>query len=337
MLSVDLPADGRRPGPMQQELLAVFAVQAGIAIDNARLTEELYASEEAFRLAFEGTGTGMSMVSLDDADPGRFRRVNDAMCTITGYTADELTARTVSDITHPDDRESDQVALAKGISGEQDVYRTEKRYIRADGSLVWVSITASVIRTSGGRMLYGITQVEDISARKVSEAELVHRAAHDPLTGLSNRLTLTNRLADAIDGARAGGEPGAVIFCDLDGFKTVNDLHGHGVGDKVLQVVAARLAEQVRPGDLVARLGGDEFVVVAERVSAEDVERLAKRLEEAVAAPIAVGAVTCMLTVSIGTARLTGTAEVSDLMRTADIAMFAAKGSRRAPSESGAA
>lgn len=331
MLSVDLPADGRRPGPLQRELLEMFAAQAGIAIDNARLTEQLHASEEGFRLAFDGAGTGMSMVSLDPADPGRYLRVNDALCGITGYTAEDLIQRTAADITHPDDLESDQAALAQAVvCGGQDVYRTEKRYIRADGSLIWVSITTSAIRTSSGRVLYGIMQVEDISARKAGEAELVHRAAHDPLTGLPNRSTLTDRLAVAVDRARASGEAGAVLFCDLDGFKAVNDTHGHDVGDQVLQVISARLAEQVRPGDLVARLGGDEFVVVAEQVSDAETEGLARRLEDAVAAPITVDAVTVTLTVSVGTARLNGTAEVSDLLRTADVAMFTAKGARRA-------
>ena len=330
MLSVDLPKDGRRPAPLQRELLEMFAVQAGIAIDNARLTEQLHASEEGFRLAFEGAGTGMSMISLDPGDPGRYLRVNDRLCAITGYTAEELLQRTVNEITHPDDLETDKVAMAEAISSAQDAYRAEKRYLRADGSQVWVSVTASAIRTSGGRLLYGISQVEDITARKAGEAELVHRAGHDPLTGLSNRSTLAARLGEAVGRASASGQAGAVLFCDLDGFKAVNDTHGHDVGDQVLQVVAARLAEQVRPGDLVARLGGDEFVVVAEQVSDAETAGLAERLEDAIAASITVDAVTLGLTVSVGTARLTGGAVVSDLLRAADVAMFAAKGARRA-------
>ena len=330
MLSVDLPADGRRPGPLQREMLEMFAVQAGIAIDNARLTEELHASEEGFRLAFDGAGTGMSMVSLDPADAGRYLRVNDALCAITGYTAEEMIRRTVADITHPDDLESDQAALGLGLGGGLDVNRTEKRYVRADGSQVWVSLTTSAICTSTGRVLYGITQVEDISVRKAAEEELAHRAAHDPLTGLPNRTLLTDRLAGAVDRARAGGETGAVLFCDLDRFKAVNDTYGHDVGDQVLRVVAARLDEQVRPGDLVARLGGDEFVVVAEQVSDAEAHGLARRLEDAVAAPITVDAVTVTLTVSVGTARLTGAGEVSGLLRAADVAMFTAKGARHA-------
>ena len=90
MLSVDLPHDGRRPGLLQRELLEMFATQAGIAVDNARLSERLRASEASFRLAFDGAATAMTMTSLDPRDAGRFLRVNDAMCALTGYTASEL-------------------------------------------------------------------------------------------------------------------------------------------------------------------------------------------------------------------------------------------------------
>jgi len=330
MLSVDLPEDGRRPAALQRELLEMFAVQAGIAIDNARLTEQLHASEEGFRLAFDGAGTGMSMISLDPADRGRYLRVNDRLCAITGFTGEELLQRTVADITHPEDLETDRVARAGAVGGTDDAYPAEKRYVRADGTHVWVSVTDSVIRTSTGRVIYGISQVEDITVRKAGEAELLRRAGNDPLTGLPNRSTLSARLTEAVERASATGEAGAVLFCDLDGFKAVNDRHGHDVGDQVLQIVAARLAENVRPGDLVARLGGDEFVVVAEQLSDGEAAGLARRLEEAVAATITVDATVLGLTVSVGTARLTGAAGMSDVLRTADVAMFAVKGTRHA-------
>jgi diguanylate cyclase (GGDEF)-like protein/PAS domain S-box-containing protein len=326
MLSVDLPDDGRRPGPLQRELLAMFATQAGIAIDNARLTEQLHASEESFRLAFEGAGIGMTMVSLDPTDLGRFLRVNDAMCAITGYSADQLTARTSADITHPDDRALDAAAFTRALAeGHAPVYRAQKRYVRPDGSLVWVSITMSVVRLASGDLLYGITQVEDITARRAAEAELRHRAAHDPLTGLANRATLTDRLAHATAGFDVRAGTGAVLFCDLDGFKSVNDTYGHDVGDTVLRVVAARLTEQVRPCDtVVARLGGDEFVVLAADLTLSDAEGLAARIERCVAGPIAVGGVTVTITVSIGITPLTHRSP-AQLLRDADTAMYRAK------------
>jgi diguanylate cyclase (GGDEF)-like protein/PAS domain S-box-containing protein len=327
MLSVDLPHDGRRPGPLQQELLSMFATQAGIAIDNARLTEQLNVSEQSFRLAFEGAGIGMTMISLDAADPGRFLRVNEAMCRITGYSAEELTSRTYVDITHPEDRGQDGTAMTNALTGgEFDVYRAEKRYVRRDGSLVWVAITTTVVRTSSGDLLHGITQVEDITARHAAEQELRHRAAHDPLTGLANRATLMTRLREAVT-AEHGAErgTGSLLFCDLDDFKSVNDSFGHDVGDEVLRVVAQRLADQVRARDTtVARLGGDEFVVLAVGLDVEDAERLADKIQQAIARPISVGPLTILSTVSIGLTALHGRDAVR-LLKDADGAMYRAK------------
>jgi diguanylate cyclase (GGDEF)-like protein/PAS domain S-box-containing protein len=331
MLSVDLPHDGRRPGPLQQELLSMFATQAGIAIDNARLTEQLNVSEQSFRLAFEGAGIGMTMISLDPADPGRFLRVNEAMCRITGYSAQELTSRTYADITHPEDRGPDGAAFAEALTGgELEVYRAEKRYVRRDGSLVWVAITTTVVRNGSGDLLHGITQVEDITARHAAEQELRHRAAHDPLTGLANRATLMTRLHEAVTtddaGATAGaGAAGTLLFCDLDGFKSVNDSFGHDVGDEVLRVVAQRLTDQVRARDTtVARLGGDEFVVLAIGLNVEDAERIADQIRQAIAEPIPVGPLTILSTVSIGLTPLRGRDAVR-LVKDADGAMYRAK------------
>ena len=194
MLSVDLPQGGRRPSGLQRELLEMFATQAGIAVDNARLAERLRASEESFRLAFDGAAVAMTMTSLDPRDPGRFLRVNRAMCELVGYSAQELTAMTFADITHPDDLPVSLAALDAAVTGAALADREEKRYVRRDGSAVWVAITSSVIRLESGENLHAITQVEDITTRRAAEAELSRRANQDPLTGLLNRTGLHERL-----------------------------------------------------------------------------------------------------------------------------------------------
>jgi len=337
MLSVDVPVDGRRPGPAQRELLEMFAAQAGIAIDNARLTEQLRleqdrlrASEQSFRLAFDGAGVGMTMIGLLEPDQGRFLRVNPAMCRITGYTAAELTGRRFIDITHPDDAAASVAAMERALAGESTVYRTEKRYVRADGSAVWVWINTSVVRDTGGEPLYAISQVEDISARKAAVQELTHRAFHDPLTGLPNRLLLRDRLSTAVERIRRTGRQGSVLFCDLDGFKRVNDELGHQAGDEVLVKVARRLAEVVRAGDTVARLGGDEFVVLAEDVTPREVSALAERIRTAVAEPMSHGGHEVVVTVSIGIAEITEAVTGPDqLLGQADAAMYQVKISGR--------
>jgi diguanylate cyclase (GGDEF)-like protein/PAS domain S-box-containing protein len=327
ILSVDMPDDGRLPGEMQRELLEMYATQAGIAIDNARLAERLKASEESFRLAFENAPVGMSIVDLSPGTEGGFLRVNEAMCRTLGYSRRELQDRTVRDITHPADADADADAMRQAMAGELDRYQVEKRYVRADGQPLWVSLRTSVVRDSTGAALFGISQFEDISDRRAEQQELTRRARLDPLTGLLNRFSLEDRVDEAITAARSTSRPGAVLFCDLDSFKPVNDTHGHAVGDQVLAIVARRLEAQVRSRDTVARFGGDEFVVVADDLAEPELGMLIGRLQETVAAPIDVAGAEVALSVTVGTATVTGerdqTAET--LVAAADVDMYLRK------------
>jgi diguanylate cyclase (GGDEF)-like protein/PAS domain S-box-containing protein len=333
VLSVDLPQDLRKPGTVHRELLEMYAVQAAIAIDNARLTEalrteqqRLQASEHAFRLAFESAPVGMSVIDMRD-EPGRFLRVNAAMCRMLGYTRDELLTKSFADITHPDSREADTAALLRAMAGNQDIYRTENRYLRADGSRVWVSLNTSVVRDGDGAALYGITQFEDIGDRRRAHQELTRRARLDPLTGLLNRSALLERVDEAIAAAGQTGQAGALLFCDLDGFKPVNDTHGHAVGDQVLAVVARRLESQVRAGDTAARFGGDEFVVVADGLGGAELADLVDRLRTAVAAPIDIDGAVVTVTMTVGQVAIdpARTDSPAALLQSADAAMYRLK------------
>ena len=327
VLSVDLPDDGRRPGDLQRELLEMYATQAGIAIDNARLAERLKASEESFRLAFENAPIGMMIVDLSPGRVGRFLRVNEAMCHTLGYSRRQLLERGVDDITHPDHRDADldvlRSAVEKGVAG----YQIEKRYLRADGSPLWVSLRSSVVRDSNGHALYGISQFEDISDRRAEHQELTRRAQVDPLTGLHNRASLIERVEAAMADARCTGHPGALMFCDLDAFKPVNDRHGHQVGDQVLAIMARRLEAHVRKGDTTSRFGGDEFVIVADDLSGERLCELVQRLRDAVAATIDVAGLTVDLTITVGTVPITGSKNetAEGLISAADADMYRRK------------
>ena len=322
MLSVDLPHDRRRPGVVQREMLEMFAAQAGIAIDNARLTERLRTSEEAFRLAFEGAGIAMAVLSVAGPHRGRYVRVNSALCRLVGRSEEELVGLRFVDITHVDDRAAGLAAMEAASAGGPTVYHAEKRYVRADGSLVWVAVTTSVVYDADGAAHQAIVQVEDIGARRAVREDLAHRVGHDDLTGLANRRTLHRRLAAAVQAVGVSGRPGAVLFCDLDGFKAVNDTYGHAAGDRVLIVVAQRLAGASRRGNTVARLGGDEFVVLAHDTTAARARQLAERLRRAVAAPIVVDQVLVHLSVSIGIASLTDHADPDTILRQADTSMY---------------
>ena len=333
ILSVDLPTDGRRPGPLQQELLEMFAVQAALAIDNARLTEALHteqgrlrASEAAFRLAFEAAPVGMAVVGMRD-EPGRFLRVNNAMCQLLGYSRDELLVTTFAAITHPEHLDDDLAALQQTIDGKRQSYRTEKRYLHSGGEPVWVSVNTSVIRDDDGAALFAITQIEDIGDRRKAHLELARRARVDPLTGLLNRSSLLERVDTAILAAQQTGRPGALLFCDLDGFKPVNDTHGHAVGDRLLAVIARRLESQVRGDDTAARFGGDEFVIVANGLGDGDLDDLEQRLRAAVATPVDINGTIISVTMTIGHVSIDpiGADSPASLLESADAAMYRLK------------
>ena len=160
-------------------------------------------------------------------------------------------------------------------------------------------------------------------ARLRSEERMRHDAVHDPLTGLANRTLLRDRLEHAC--ARSLREEGhtAVLFVDIDAFKQVNDVHGHGIGDAVLVEVATRLQTVVRPADTVARFGGDEFVVVCDQVDPPVAVALAERLREVVAQPLAIAGVEHRVSVSIGVA--VERADPDRLLADADAAVYEAK------------
>ncbi len=331
VLSVDLPTDRRRPGRWQRELLEMFAAQAAIAIDNARLRAEalhavaqleqeqraLRASEESFRQAFENAPSGMAITSLQRQDRGRLLRVNEALCRILGYSQDALRWLGLPAVTHPDDR----VLLAEH---ENSPRRTELRLVRSDGSSIWASLRASTVFDEDGTPHFLLTHVEDIEDRRRREQRLVHQARHDALTGLPNGAELRARLEAHL----RMGDRLAVLFCDLDDFKGINDIYGHHVGDAVLVEVANRLAKAGREVDTVARIGGDEFVVLASGMDRGEAEDLAQRLSLALSLPVFYEGHDLPVAASFGVSWADTGATAEQLLRIADAQMYAQKRAR---------
>ena len=174
----------------------------------------------------------------------------------------------------------------------------------------------------------------DVTERKALEAEIVHRAFHDPLTDLANRALFFDRLEHAIDRERRNGGSVAVLMIDLDDFKPINDTYGHGVGDTVLVAMAARLRAAVRDGDTPARLGGDEFAVLVEGDAAgSDLEAFAARLHAALREPLEIDGRVLPVSVSIGAAAALPGEAHEHLMRRADDALYAVKFSGKDPVE----
>lgn len=159
----------------------------------------------------------------------------------------------------------------------------------------------------------------------VAEMENRHRAFHDDLTGLCNRAFLVSQLTERL--ARAKGEGVAAFYLDLDGFKAVNDSHGHATGDRLLQLVADRINAAVRPGDITARLGGDEFCVVADRLDRDEALALGQRISDRITRVYDINGKACPIGVSIGIALAPAHGRTAGaLLAAADSALYVAKG-----------
>ena len=170
----------------------------------------------------------------------------------------------------------------------------------------------------------------ELAGTQAGERQARHLAAHDALTSLPNRSRFCERLAQALGPQRPAHGRVAVLYIDLDGFKPINDEHGHAVGDEVLRIVAMRMTRAVRADDMVSRLGGDEFAcLVTDRLDRAQLTRLAGKLFDAIAAPLTLGELRMAVSPSIGIAVCPEDGDAAaDLLRLADAAMYCAKRTR---------
>jgi diguanylate cyclase (GGDEF)-like protein/PAS domain S-box-containing protein len=243
---------------------------------------------------------------------------------IFGYAAAQMLGHSIRRLL-PADREEEAAEILRRVIAGERVGPFETRRLRSDGSAVDVSLSNSPIRAEDGRII-GISKIaRDIGERLEAERRIAHEAAHDSLTGLSNRRALREALAEAVRRAHAHHAAFAVLYVDLDGFKDVNDTLGHEAGDQLLVEAARRFREVLRPGDVVARIGGDEFVVLADRVrSADEAVELGTRLTAVLRMPVQ-GSVRTV-SGSIGVAMYPSHGHTpDDLLRHADRGLYAAK------------
>jgi diguanylate cyclase (GGDEF)-like protein/PAS domain S-box-containing protein len=322
---------------------AAFVAAAGLAsIVSWRLNESVRASkdraleaarasEERFRSSFEDAMIGMIVSSPD----GGLERVNPAFCQMLGRSAEELHRLSWPDLTHSDDLEASTAMLRRMLAGGEDRGHAEKRYLHADGHVVWVSMSTRLVHDDRGRPLHFITQIQDISAQKDAADALEFQALHDPLTGLPNRTLFSDRLEQALARGRRSASRMAVVFIDVDRFKVVNDSLGHESGDWLLQQIGARLAQAVRATDSVARFGGDEFVILFDGVADEHMAmKLTDRVRRELIRPFSLeGEDDFFATVSLGVALSSTTSGAAELVRDADAAMYRAKATGGARSE----
>jgi diguanylate cyclase (GGDEF)-like protein/PAS domain S-box-containing protein len=310
------------PGAAGEPLLLVTGVD--ITAERSAVLS-LADAERRMRLTARHAPIGMAVVSTE----GELVEVNDALCRLLGYERQELVGMTFQELTHPDDLALDLAHVAALLAGTRDTYRMEKRYITRDGHLLWSRLSVAIARDDSGRPQHFISMIEDASVEREATTVLAHRATHDQLTGLPNRTLLLERTDQALARAEWRGNLVALLFCDLDQFKLVNDSRGHLVGDAVLVEAARRISACIRDTDVAARLGGDEFVVLCEDLgSRAEAETVAQRLIDALIEPMA-GAGGLTMTVSIGVAFAPSGASSADLLRNADAAMYLAKSSGR--------
>ncbi len=291
--------------------------------------QELAASEERFRSAFNYAAIGMALVAPD----GKWLQVNSALCKILGYSENELLSTNFQILTHPDDLESVSRHIAQLFIDQVSINPIEKRYIHKLGHTVWASLSASLVRDSKTNSSRFIFQIQDITDRKRAEEKLAHDAFHDALTNLPNRALFIDHLKMAM--ARSERHKGyryAVLFLDFDRFKVVNDSLGHLIGDKLLVAIARRLESSLRPADTIARLGGDEFIILLEDLKgAGEAIAFAERLQKSLTFPFKIDEHEIYISLSTGIAL--GNSDYQkpeEILRDADTAMYHAKSSGKA-------
>ncbi|WP_018141936.1 diguanylate cyclase domain-containing protein [Thioalkalivibrio sp. ALJ7] len=227
---------------------------------------------------------------------------------------------------HPDDRTRVRRATNEALDREN-FYRVDHRVVRGDGGVRHVRVEGEIDRAPDGRPVQVLGMVRDITRDKDSEERLWHQAHHDSLTGLPNRSLLQEHIQQALRRAQRAGTGVALMVCDLDGFKPINDRLGHDVGDVVLVTVAHRLREGMRGSDIVARVGGDEFVLLLENVRDPDaVAGIGLKLIERFEEPVEVNRESLRVGLSLGGALFPQDGgDVDTLLQRADRAMYAAK------------
>lgn len=298
-------------------------------VTRKRLAEQLAAEHQRTAAMLECIGD--AVIGIDAR--GRLRSLNPAAVAMTGWTLEEsrgrdwagwLVRRGVAD-DEPTPPDPVALCLAQRTRPEP----TSCRLVRRDASWRVVREIVLPMPAPDGQGFDGVVlTLQDMTAAHDLARTLAHRAHHDALTGLPNRLLLQDRLQQALRLARRQHQPLALMFMDLDHFKQINDRHGHDAGDELLKAVAQRVRSAVRASDTVCRLGGDEFVVLLPQIEAAlDAERVARHILSEVSRPYRLGALPELhVSFSIGIAVFPEDGEdEATLMRRADTAMYQAK------------
>jgi diguanylate cyclase (GGDEF)-like protein/PAS domain S-box-containing protein len=291
--------------------------------------QALRESESQLRLAMDAAQMGMWYW---ESATDRFT-YSEGLNALWGRSTDapQETYQKLQEQLHKEDRELFDATMRHAIKQGSD-FSVDYRVVWPDGSEHWIANRGQVHRGEDGRALRVIGVAMDITDRKIAEQRIAHMAHHDALTGLPNRVLLRDRIQQAIAQAHRNGSQLAVLFLDLDRFKTINDSLGHQLGDRLLQSVASRILVCVREGDTVSRVGGDEFVIVIPELgSASDASAVGSKILEVLSSAFHLHGNDLHVAASIGISLYPADgSDAETLMRNADTAMYHAKDSGRA-------
>jgi diguanylate cyclase (GGDEF)-like protein/PAS domain S-box-containing protein len=303
--------------------LEILAHQVALAVERIMLREEVnrQGNEAYFRTLVQNTSDVIVIVD----DDGKVRYATPSATSIFGDIA-VVEGMYLWDLVTDGHRDElagvlSQASAAGGFGSRC----ADRRITRRDGVSVQVQVRSSDLRsdpTVAGLVL----TLRDVTEQRQLEEQLRYQAFHDALTGLPNRLLFQDRISQQVAVARPDGATAGVLFVDLDDFKVVNDTMGHGVGDELLAATAVRLSGLIRDCDTAARLGGDEFaLLIGEVGDSAAVEAVAGRVVEAFSQPFALASGRVLTAVTVGVATTADSADTDELLRHADLALYAAK------------
>ncbi|MEK9825160.1 MAG: EAL domain-containing protein [Methylotenera sp.] len=306
----------------------------GIAIERSQAQAHLRLLESG--LARLNDIVMITETVADDSRQQRIIFVNDAFETVTGYSRDEVLGQSPDLLDGQNTQSEELLKIYQALTNQLPVHAELIQY-KKSADEIWLELDIVPVPDQSGWHTKWVAVMRDITQRKQSDLKIQQLAFYDTMTGLPNRQLLTDRLEQRLVASVRNKQSGAVLFIDLDNFKSLNDTHGHDVGDMLLMEVARRLQNCVRGSDTVSRLGGDEFVVIIDKLDENpdeatlQVRVVCEKILRSFEAPFVLNHYTHHSTPSIGVTLFgqDATTTVDELLRRADLAMYKAKDSGR--------